>query len=146
MNFLKELMSWHTKIILERHIANEPPGTPFFLYLSLQAIHDPHQASGRQKDAGGRLIEGFSFGIQVPEQHRRWYQDIAELGPDVREEKRQKAMGERFLVILCLNKSFDTLHDKAMITSIDLQISEAMERLRQMGLLQDTIVVFTSDV
>ena len=55
-------------------------------------------------------------------------------------------MGERFLVILCLNKSFHTLYDKAMITSIDLQISEAMERLRQMGLLQDTIVVFTSDV
>ena len=55
--FLKELMSWHTKIVLERHIAKEPLGTPFFLYLSLQAIHDPHQASGKLKDAGGKPIE-----------------------------------------------------------------------------------------
>ncbi len=105
ITLIQELFSRLANSLLEEHMKSSS-SSPFFLYLSLQSIHDP---------------------FQVPLRHLKWYDwlkpfDLVGESPRIR----RATLG--------------------MATAMDLALGDVLRKLRALDLMDDTIVIFTSDV
>lgn len=121
------------------------PEQPFFLYLSFGAMHAPHHAPREYIDAyKGKFDQGWDA------IRSEWFEKQKELG--VIPENAELTDRNEYV------PAWDTLSDRqkkayarymetyaGMLTHTDAQIGRLIDYLQQAGILDNTIIVFTSD-
>ena len=148
--------AWHTKLDefqypthyiaeqsmdwLTRHTA-ERPGQPFALMCSFPDPHHPWTPPGRywdMYDPDDMALPPTAVRADRAERHVQWLQRERADGRAQLETPRMFAAEAREIQeIIALTYG--------MISNIDDRIGMVMERLRQLGLERDTVVIFTSD-
>lgn len=121
------------------------PEQPFFLYLSFGAMHAPHHAPREYIDAyKGKFDQGWDT------IRSEWFEKQKELG--VIPENAELTDRNEYV------PAWDTLSDRqkkayarymetyaGMLTHTDAQIGRLIDYLQQAGILDNTIIMFTSD-
>ncbi len=93
-------------------------GQPFFLYLAYYTVHTPIQAKSELESKYQRKLE------KIPEHD----------GPDYRSEKDVRSKLKQ-----------DDPSYAGMVQSLDENVGRIMKKLRELNLIDNTIIVFTSD-
>lgn len=113
----------------------EKSDNPFFMYLSFNAPHDPRQAP--QEFLDKYPIENISLPKSwLPEYP---FKDNMGCGPDLRDEALAPFPRTEYATKKHIQEYY------ALITHLDVQIGEILNRLEATGKMDNTYIIFTSD-
>lgn len=121
------------------------PEQPFFLYLTFGAMHSPHHAPREYIDAyKGKFDQGWDV---IREQ---WFENQKKLGvipQDAELTERNEYVPAWDTLSADQKKAYARYMETfaGMLTHTDAQIGRLIDFLEQAGILDDTIIVFTSD-
>lgn len=121
------------------------PEQPFFLYLTFGAMHSPHHAPREYIDAyKGRFDQGWDV---IREE---WFANQKKLGvipQDAELTERNEHVPAWDTLSADQKKAYARYMETfaGMLTHTDAQIGRLLDFLEQAGILDDTIIVFTSD-
>lgn len=121
------------------------PEKPFFLYMAFGAMHTPHHVPKEYIDKyKGKFDEGWDVARE------RWFARQKELGiiPDTAELTKRNAFVQPWDELSENQKKISARYMEAyagMLEHTDAQIGRLIEYLREIGELDNTVVVFLSD-
>ena len=126
---------------LDRHVA-DGAGAPFFAMMSFPDPHHPFTPPGKYWDMyrpeDMKLPDSFDHGNRPPPPHVAWALAERSAGTAVTDSQNAFAVYKRealeAMALTC-----------GMITMIDDAVGRALRRLEELGLAQETVVVFTAD-
>ena len=128
-----DLFTARAKKFIADHVANKPT-EPFFLYLAYTAVHNPLQVPGEAYPNGAGRNGGMQWPVRAtPQTKDTWiHPEYANAASAVREGSLAPWTQPM--------KRYAT-----MVRRLDDGVGDVLQTLRDMGIDQNTLVVFTSD-
>ncbi len=123
------------RFIKHAKVVREKKDKPFFMYLAFNAAHDPRQAPKA-------FVDQYPLSrIKVPDNFLPLYpfKDKIGCGPGLRDEKLAPFPRTKHSIKVHRQEYY------ALISHMDQQIGRILKALKQSGLAENTIIVFTSD-